>query len=84
MFTEGEERSSIAIESNSAFSEWAHTFTDPRLCAAIVGRLTFDASIIETGTESFRLRTTERRRTSRADEVVSRCEERELGRQSPR
>ena len=66
MFTEREERSSIAIASNSAFSEWARTFTDPRLCAAIVDRLTFDASIIETGSESFRLRTTKRRRTSRA------------------
>jgi hypothetical protein len=29
-------------------------------------RLMFDASIIETGTESFRLRITERRRTNRA------------------
>ncbi|MFI7120223.1 ATP-binding protein [Amycolatopsis sp. NPDC049868] len=66
VFIEREERSSIAIASNSAFSEWARTFTDPRLCAAIVDRLTFDASIIETGTESFRLRTTKRRRTNRA------------------
>jgi DNA replication protein DnaC len=66
VFTEREERSSIAIASNSAFSEWSRTFTDPRLCAAIVDRLTFDASIIETGTESFRLRTTKRRRSSRA------------------
>jgi DNA replication protein DnaC len=64
VFTEREERSSIAIASNSAFSEWARTFTDPRLCAAIVDRLTFDASIIETGTESFRLRTTKRRRNT--------------------
>ncbi|HET6499372.1 MAG TPA: ATP-binding protein [Amycolatopsis sp.] len=66
VFTEREERSSIAIASNSAFSEWARTFTDPRLCAAIVDRLTFDDSIIETGTESFRLRTTKRRSTPRA------------------
>ncbi|MFI7114919.1 ATP-binding protein [Amycolatopsis sp. NPDC049868] len=66
VFIEREERSSIAIASNSAFSEWARTFTDPRLCAAIVDRLTFDASIIETGTESFRLRTTKRRPTNRA------------------
>jgi DNA replication protein DnaC len=54
-----------AIASDSAFSEWARTFTDPRLCAAIVDRLTFDASIVETGTESFRLRTTKRRRNTR-------------------
>jgi hypothetical protein len=40
----------------------ARTFTDPRLCAAIVDRITFQAHIIETGTESFRLRTTQRNR----------------------
>lgn len=31
------------------------TFTDPRLCAAIVDRLTFAGQIIETGTTSCRL-----------------------------
>jgi hypothetical protein len=31
------------------------TFTDPRLCAAIVDRLTFHGTIIETGTISYRL-----------------------------
>ncbi len=34
---------------------WTKTFTDPRLCAAIVDRLTFNGTIIETGTESYRL-----------------------------
>ena len=46
----------------SAFSEWTATFTDPRLCAAIVDRLTFDAHIIQTGAGSYRLRTTAARR----------------------
>ena len=32
-------------------------FGDPRLVAAIVDRVTFNAHIIETGTESYRLRT---------------------------
>src|SRR5499433_1465829 len=58
VFTEREEHASIAIASNAAFSEWTATFTDPRLCAAIVDRLTFDAHIIETGSESYRLKTT--------------------------
>ena len=31
------------------------TFTDPRLCAAIVDRLTFSGTIIETGTDSYPL-----------------------------
>jgi DNA replication protein DnaC len=61
VFTEREEKASIAIASNSAFSEWAHTFTDPRLCAAIVDRLTFDAHIIETGSDSYRLRASKNR-----------------------
>jgi len=33
---------------------WTKTFTHPRL-SAIVDRLTFNATIIETGTESYRL-----------------------------
>lgn len=33
-------------------------FTDPRLCAAIVDRLTFNGTIIETGTDSYRLAST--------------------------
>ena len=37
------------------FSGWTKTFTDPRLCAAIVDRLTFNGHIIETGTTSYRL-----------------------------
>ncbi|SCF96721.1 hypothetical protein GA0115260_105171, partial [Streptomyces sp. MnatMP-M27] len=30
---------------------WTKTFADPRLCAVIVGRLTFNGTIIETGTD---------------------------------
>ena len=58
ILTEREERSSVAVASNLPFSEWGQVITDPRLVAAIVDRLTFRAHIIETGTESFRLRTT--------------------------
>lgn len=55
VLTEREETNSIAIASNASFSEWTNTFTDPRLCAAIVDRLTFGGNIIETGTTSYRL-----------------------------
>ncbi|MCV7256909.1 hypothetical protein H7J86_32515 [Mycobacterium hackensackense] len=34
---------------------WTKTFADPRLYAAIVDRLTFGGTIIETGTASYRL-----------------------------
>lgn len=39
----------MVIASNESFSGWTKTFTDPRLCAAIVDRLTFAGNIIETG-----------------------------------
>ena len=55
VLTEREEKASVAIASNESFSGWTKTFTDPRLCAAIVDRLTFGGNIIETGTDSYRL-----------------------------
>ena len=61
ILTEREEKASVAVASNLPFSEWGGTIPDPRLVAAIVDRLTFNAHIIETGTESYRLRTTKTR-----------------------
>ena len=58
VLTEREETNSVAIASNESFSGWTKTFTDPRLCAAIVDRLTFGGHIIETGTQSYRLAAT--------------------------
>lgn len=55
VLTEREEKNSVAIASNDSFSGWTKTFTDARLCAAIVDRLTFGGNIIETGTNSYRL-----------------------------
>lgn len=63
ILTEREEKSSIAVASNLPFSEWGQVITDPRLVAAIVDRMTFRAHIIETGTESFRLRSTRKGKT---------------------
>lgn len=56
VLTEREERASVAAASNHPFSEWGRTFADPRLAAAVVDRLTFRAHLIETGTDSYRLR----------------------------
>ncbi len=61
ILAEREERSSVALASNLPFSEWGGVVPDPRLVAAIVDRVTFNAHIIETGTESYRLRTTKGR-----------------------
>ena len=55
VLTEREEQNAVAIASNDSFTGWTKTFTDPRLCAAIVDRLTFGGNIIETGTSSYRL-----------------------------
>jgi hypothetical protein len=44
-----------AIDSGTRVLRLPKTFTDPRLCAAIVDRLTFAGQIIETGTTSYRL-----------------------------
>jgi len=55
VLTEREEKNSVAIASNESFGGWTKTFTDPRLCAAIVDRLTFGGNILETGTDSYRL-----------------------------
>jgi DNA replication protein DnaC len=65
VLTEREEKASVAIASNEAFSGWTKTFSDPRLCAAIVDRLTFGGNLIETGSDSYRLAQT-RARTQRA------------------
>ncbi len=57
IITEREERASVAIATNLPFSGWGTVFPDPRLVAAIVDRVTFNAHILETGTQSYRLRT---------------------------
>jgi DNA replication protein DnaC len=61
VLTEREEKASVAIASNESFGGWTKTFTEPRLCAAIVDRLTFGGNIIETGTDSYRLAQTRAR-----------------------
>jgi DNA replication protein DnaC len=67
IITAREERASIACASNAPFSEWGNTFTDPRLVAAVVDRLTFNAHIIQTGTSSYRLNSTTRSRKGAAN-----------------
>ena len=64
VLTEREERASVAVASNHPFSEWGQTFTDPRLAAAVVDRLTFHAHLIETGTDSYRLRSARAKRSA--------------------
>ncbi len=56
VITERDERASVAVASNLPFSEWGSVFPDGRLAAAVVDRLTYRAHVLETGSESYRLR----------------------------
>ena len=51
-------RITILAALNLAFSEWVTMFPNARLCKAMLDRLTDQAHIIETGTESYRFRRT--------------------------
>ena len=52
------ERAALIVTTNLPFSEWTTVFPNPRLCKALLDRITDRAHIIETGTESFRFRRT--------------------------
>lgn len=71
VLTERKEKNSIAIASNEAFTGWSRSFADPRLCAAIVDRLTFNATIIEAGTESYRLARTKAQKSDETKYAVT-------------
>ena len=43
---------------NLPFSEWSQVIPNPRLCKALIDRLTDQAHIIPTGTDSYRFRRT--------------------------
>ena len=63
------ERLPVVITTNLPFGEWTTMFPDPRLCRAIIDRLTHRAHIIETGKKSIRLEDAlarKSRRTKRA------------------
>jgi DNA replication protein DnaC len=51
-------RAAIIFTTNLPFSEWTTVFPNPRLCKAVLDRITDRAHIIETGVESFRFRRT--------------------------
>jgi len=57
VFAERQERRTVVLTTNLPFGEWGSVFADPRLCKAVVDRLTYRAHIIETGTDSMRLKT---------------------------
>jgi len=63
VISERAERATLVITTNLPFSEWTQVFPSPRLCKALLDRITDRAHIIETGTESYRFkRTLEKKR----------------------
>ena len=65
VITERDERASVAVASNLPFSEWGSVFPDGRLAAAVVDRLTYRAHVLETDSESYRLRASQRAKTTK-------------------
>jgi DNA replication protein DnaC len=62
VISERAERAAIVVTTNLPFSEWTTVFPNPRLCKALLERITDRAHFFETGTESFRFRRTVERR----------------------
>lgn len=64
VISERSETAAVVITTNLPFSEWTQVFTNARLCKALLDRVTDQAHILETGTESYRFRRTARRTQS--------------------
>lgn len=61
------EKAAVIVTTNLPFSEWPQVIPNPRLCKALIDRLTDRAHIITTGTDSYRFRrTTAQRRATKA------------------
>ena len=57
------EKAAVIVTTNLPFSEWTTVFPNARLCKALLDRLTDQAHIIETGSDSYRfLRTMAKKR----------------------
>jgi IstB-like ATP binding protein/Transposase, Mutator family len=59
------ERAAVIVATNLRFSEWIGMFPNARLSKAMLDRLTDQAHIIETGTESYRFRRTLKKKGSK-------------------
>ncbi len=65
VFSQRYERSSTLVTSNLPFAEWTEVLGSERLTGALLDRLTHHVHILEMNGESYRLKTSKRRRTSR-------------------
>jgi DNA replication protein DnaC len=65
VFSQRYERSSTLVTSNLPFAEWTEVLGSERLTGALLDRLTHHVHILEMNGESYRLKTSKRKRTSR-------------------
>lgn len=65
VISERAERAAIVVTTNLPFSEWTTVFPNPRLCKALLDRITDRAHIIATGPDSFRFKRTLAKRPKR-------------------
>lgn len=65
VISERAERAALIVTTNLPFSEWTTVFPNPRLCKALLDRVTDRAHIIETGPDSYRFKRTREKRLKR-------------------
>jgi DNA replication protein DnaC len=69
VIAERAEKTAVIVTTNLPFSEWTSVIPNARLCKALIDRITDRATIIETGTESYRFRRTLEKRKGNSPET---------------
>jgi DNA replication protein DnaC len=74
VIAERAEKAAVILTTNLPFSEWTQVIPNPRLCKALLDRITDRAHIIETGSESYRFRRTINQRKRKGGEAAAPAE----------